>query len=56
MGKLNLEQQLQIESELVRDESMMVLREFEDIDDFGLGCFHPMTRSHRMNSNPANCD
>lgn len=38
MGKSNLEQQLQIESELVRDESMMVLKEFEDIDDFGLGC------------------
>lgn len=39
MGKSNIEQQLQTESELVRDESMMVLKEFEDIDDFGLGCY-----------------
>ena len=39
MGKSNLEQQLQMESELVRDESMMVLKDFEAVDDFGLGCY-----------------
>ena len=36
MGKSNLEQQLQTESELVRDESMMVLKEFEEVDEFEL--------------------
>lgn len=39
MGKSNLEQQLQIESELVRDESMIVLKDFEEVDDFGSGCY-----------------
>ena len=39
MGKSNLEQLLQIESDLVRYESMIVLKVFEDGDDFDLDCY-----------------
>ena len=33
MGKSNLEQKLQLESELVRNESMSILREYEESED-----------------------
>ena len=36
MEKSNLEQQLAFESELVRNESMTVLKDFEEIDSFQL--------------------
>lgn len=36
MGKLFLEQKLAIESKLVGDESMSILKEFEEIDDFSI--------------------
>jgi len=39
MDKLLLEKQLAIESELVRDESMIVLKDFEEVDDFESGCY-----------------
>ena len=36
---LNISKQVPIESELVRDESMMVLKDFEDVDDFESACY-----------------
>ena len=34
----SLEQKLALESELVKHESMSILKEFEQIDDFGADC------------------
>jgi len=33
MGKLTIEQKLEMESKLVRDESMTILKEFEESED-----------------------
>lgn len=39
MERSILEKQFAIESELVRDESMIALKDFEEVDDFESGCY-----------------